>query len=93
MIHFACPVWKTELREQRDRAGAKMTCPTCGQRLQVPYPATQKTVLGSMLPGGHDADMSGHSIDAQEKARSQQSTPRSGKAIGDILGKSNDARA
>ena len=36
MIHYACPLCNTTFQASEERAGSKLTCPACGQRLQVP---------------------------------------------------------
>lgn len=54
MIRFACPVCGLTLSVSRNAAGRKGSCPSCGQRLQVPTPQPRRTVLGRLL--GRDAD-------------------------------------
>jgi hypothetical protein len=51
-IHFSCPRCHTPQQAPDGNAGVKTTCPTCGQRLQVPEPSrpTSKTVLGKLTP-------------------------------------------
>jgi hypothetical protein len=51
-IHFSCPRCHTPQQAPDGNAGVKTTCPTCGQRLQVPEPSrpTSKTVLGKVTP-------------------------------------------
>jgi DNA-directed RNA polymerase subunit RPC12/RpoP len=54
MIHFACPTCKSVLQVAAQKAGDKVACPKCSQRLLVPNPvkpaASNKIVLGSLLP-------------------------------------------
>ncbi|MGH7169139.1 MAG: hypothetical protein ACRELG_02535 [Gemmataceae bacterium] len=54
MIRFTCPTCKTVLQAPGEKAGEKVACPKCGQRLLAPNPvkpgAGNKTVLGSLLP-------------------------------------------
>jgi hypothetical protein len=50
VIHFACPTCRAKLECPERKAGHKTPCPNCGQRLQVPSPEHNKTVLGSLLP-------------------------------------------
>src|SRR5262245_13010668 len=52
MIRFSCPMCHMVLQADASQARLKMPCPRCGQRLQVPPPAVNKTVLGSLLPAG-----------------------------------------
>ena len=55
MIRFLCPSCKSILDQPDDRAGEKLPCPRCSQRLQVPAaprPPLNKTVLGQQLPAG-----------------------------------------
>jgi DNA-directed RNA polymerase subunit RPC12/RpoP len=49
MIRFLCPRCKAVLDQPENAAGTKMPCPSCGQRLQVPLPPENKTVLGAPL--------------------------------------------
>ncbi len=49
MIRFMCPRCKAVLEQPDNAAGQKMACPACNQRLQVPLPAENKTVLGSAV--------------------------------------------
>lgn len=46
MILFACPRCETKLNAKPDQAGNKFSCPKCGQRLQVPSPPPDCTVIG-----------------------------------------------
>src|SRR5262249_8792485 len=53
MIRFACPACQTALKVSGKRAGAKVACLKCGQRLLVPRPdqlPRKKTLLGRLLP-------------------------------------------
>jgi DNA-directed RNA polymerase subunit RPC12/RpoP len=54
MIRFTCPTCRAILGCPDHKAGRKMPCPKCGQRLLVPNPikpaANNKTVLGEPLP-------------------------------------------
>jgi formylglycine-generating enzyme required for sulfatase activity len=52
LIHFSCPRCHTAHQAPDGDAGVKTTCPTCGQRLQIPEVprSTSKTVLGKPLP-------------------------------------------
>ncbi|HEV3259871.1 MAG TPA: CAP domain-containing protein, partial [Gemmataceae bacterium] len=40
MFRFACPACKAILQAPEQQAGAKVACPKCGQRLQIPVPLT-----------------------------------------------------
>jgi S1-C subfamily serine protease len=51
MIQFACPKCQAVLSATEQQAGIKVACPKCSQRLQVPQPEYNKTVLGQLLPG------------------------------------------
>ena len=46
MICFACPICNKVLSVADSQKGAKLPCPRCGQRLQVPAQPRDKTVLG-----------------------------------------------
>jgi S1-C subfamily serine protease len=50
MIRFSCPACKKLLQAGLQHSGTKMACPGCGQRLQVPAPPQNKTVLGELAP-------------------------------------------
>jgi DNA-directed RNA polymerase subunit RPC12/RpoP len=52
MIHYRCPRCKVLLRSPDRDAGAKLACPQCGQRLQVPSPPPNKTLLAPLAPPG-----------------------------------------
>ncbi len=50
MIRFRCPTCGVVLEAPEGKGGAKINCPGCGQRLQIPTPRRNKTILGSLLP-------------------------------------------
>lgn len=50
MIRFACPVCNAIIRATVEQVGTKMPCPKCSQRLAIPSPATNKTVVGNLIP-------------------------------------------
>jgi DNA-directed RNA polymerase subunit RPC12/RpoP len=50
MIQFACPRCQKVLQAEESATGNKVDCPGCGQRLQVPAPALNKTLLGTLIP-------------------------------------------
>jgi mono/diheme cytochrome c family protein len=50
MFQFRCPRCQSTVLASGKVAGAKMPCPTCGQRLQVPGRHNQ-TVLAKIVPG------------------------------------------
>src|SRR5947209_18939112 len=52
MIRFGCPRCKSVLECPDQSIGKKRDCPKCGQRLQVPAPPPNRTVLGSFLSAG-----------------------------------------
>lgn len=58
MIHFACPQCKTTYTVGNGDAGKKSNCAKCGQRLQIPAPPRNKTVLGEALPDPRHAQAS-----------------------------------
>jgi hypothetical protein len=60
MLQFYCPKCNTLLQAPDEKIGAKFNC-TCGQRLQVPPPPDNKTVLGK-LPGGESDPASQGSV-------------------------------
>jgi DNA-directed RNA polymerase subunit M/transcription elongation factor TFIIS len=49
-LRFACPRCRSVLEAPIHKAGEKVPCPKCGQRLQVPGPTREKTVLADALP-------------------------------------------
>lgn len=51
MINFSCPICKTAIEVSPSQIGTKIPCPQCGQRLQVPAPARNKTILGDFKSG------------------------------------------
>src|SRR5262245_66152130 len=55
MIQFSCPKCQSVLSATEQQAGIKVACPKCGQRLQVPQPQPNKTVLGHLMPAGAGA--------------------------------------
>jgi S1-C subfamily serine protease len=69
MIQFSCPPCKKVLKVAPEHGGKKLSCPGCGQRLQVPaaMPARNKTILGSSLPetASHSATASSRPAAAQ----------------------------
>jgi DNA-directed RNA polymerase subunit RPC12/RpoP len=52
LIRFTCPSCRSVLECADSKAGSKVACPKCGQRLLIPAPATprNKTVLGKLVP-------------------------------------------
>ena len=50
MIRFRCPSCKSSLSSDDNKAGTKVHCGVCGQKLMVPKPQLQKTVLGQLEP-------------------------------------------
>jgi DNA-directed RNA polymerase subunit RPC12/RpoP len=51
MIHFRCPVCRAALEAPDDKGGTKVPCSRCGQRLLIPPPIRNKTILAESLPG------------------------------------------
>lgn len=49
-VRFACPVCNTVMRMPSSKVGKKGNCPKCGQRLEIPQPPPQGTILASPLP-------------------------------------------
>ncbi len=49
MIRFACPTCSAIMEAVPEKAGVKIHCLKCGQRLQIPELAHGKTVLGKLL--------------------------------------------
>jgi len=49
MITFSCPRCQSVLEQPDGAAGTKVACPKCSQRLQVPLPPQNKTILGSWV--------------------------------------------
>ncbi|HJT78209.1 MAG TPA: hypothetical protein VJ739_13480 [Gemmataceae bacterium] len=50
MIRYACPRCKAVLESPDRKAGQKVHCPGCGQRLQIPLPPRNRTVLAPLVP-------------------------------------------
>ena len=48
MIRYLCPKCRQLLTAKDAEAGAKLSCTQCGQRLQVPTPPPNKTMLGQL---------------------------------------------
>lgn len=52
MIAFDCPACNAHLEKPVSEAGTKFPCPKCGQRLKVPAPASDRTMVGQLTPSG-----------------------------------------
>jgi predicted Zn finger-like uncharacterized protein len=48
VIHFQCPRCQASFQCPDDKAGIKGNCPKCGQRLQIPSPPPNKTILAPL---------------------------------------------
>src|SRR5436190_6193084 len=48
MIRFNCPRCSTTLEAPDHGAGSKIECPKCQQRLQIPLPPPNKTILAPL---------------------------------------------
>lgn len=59
MIEFKCPRCQNTLQCHGQKAGSKLPCPSCGQRLQVPTPPPQldQTIMGEL--GGANVTLMG----------------------------------
>jgi hypothetical protein len=53
-VRFSCPRCRASFESPASQAGTKFHCSGCGQRIQVPNPPPNKTVLGNVdtSPGG-----------------------------------------
>jgi DNA-directed RNA polymerase subunit RPC12/RpoP len=51
MVRYLCPMCKKVLTANDAEAGGKLDCPQCGQRLEVPAPPLNKTILGEIQEG------------------------------------------
>ncbi len=49
MIRFSCPICSSILESPEKKAGLKIHCPKCRQKLQVPIPQQAKTRLGKLV--------------------------------------------
>jgi S1-C subfamily serine protease len=49
MIQFSCPRCEALLSATDAQAGIKVACPKCNQRIQVPQPDQNKTMLGKLV--------------------------------------------
>jgi hypothetical protein len=80
MIRFLCPSCKSLLECADAKAGTKVGCPRCHQRLQVPVPpkveAPGRTVLGSLVPAF---------VELKPKAPPPGALPRAEEAIPEVL--------
>jgi DNA-directed RNA polymerase subunit M/transcription elongation factor TFIIS len=50
MIRFQCPTCQSTLECSEERAGDKIACLKCRQRILIPSPMRNATVLGTLLP-------------------------------------------
>src|SRR5579862_5195851 len=50
MIRFQCPNCNAVMEAPDDKAGLKIDCKKCSQRLQIPAPLRNPTVLAKILP-------------------------------------------
>jgi hypothetical protein len=50
VIRFSCPRCQSVLESPDPTAGGNVLCPTCHQKLQVPLPPRDQTVLGEPVP-------------------------------------------
>jgi DNA-directed RNA polymerase subunit RPC12/RpoP len=41
VVHYRCPSCRIPLESKDSEAGRKVECPTCGQRMEVPWPSKQ----------------------------------------------------
>src|SRR5688572_22842809 len=56
-IRFACPSCKQQMDANESKAGSKLFCPKCGQKIKIPQPPPdprKKTMLGELV-GVQDA--------------------------------------
>jgi hypothetical protein len=53
MIRFSCPVCQQHLSARDDGAGQKVSCASCGQRLQIPTTPEHRTHPTALLPPYH----------------------------------------
>jgi DNA-directed RNA polymerase subunit RPC12/RpoP len=60
MIRFACPGCRTPSEAAIDQAGKKIECPYCGQRLEIPRPPREQTLMGILLPPPDDGAATPH---------------------------------
>ncbi len=51
MIRFACPRCRTSFEAVDQRAGSKVNCPKCQQRMQIPLPPRDRTILAPLMEG------------------------------------------
>ena len=71
MIRYRCPKCRQLLTAHEDDAGTKLSCPYCGQRVQVPSPS-KKTMLGKLEEPPGEADDGG----GERKTAPASSPPR-----------------
>jgi hypothetical protein len=50
VIRFGCPRCHSILEADESKAGFKIACPKCQQKLQIPLPAVSKTILAPLVP-------------------------------------------
>lgn len=49
-IRFGCPRCHSILEAEDSKAGFKVTCPRCQQKLQIPLPPPSQTILAPLVP-------------------------------------------
>jgi DNA-directed RNA polymerase subunit RPC12/RpoP len=49
VIRFSCPRCKSVLEAPDHQGGDKIECPKCQQRLQIPFPPRNKTILAALI--------------------------------------------
>ncbi|MBY0526975.1 MAG: GYF domain-containing protein [Gemmataceae bacterium] len=50
MLRFTCPRCKMVMSRSDDEVGHKISCPGCGQRVPIPLPPTDQTLLEGNVP-------------------------------------------
>lgn len=54
-FRFACPACTAVMRAPPEAIGKKVSCLKCGQRILIPHPPQQKTMLGRLVFGDEPA--------------------------------------
>ncbi len=74
-IRFACVRCQAVLEVPGDQDGQKVACPECGQRLQIPAPRVNRTVLAPLVSGPPTA------LSSEQPPREPAEKRRPGKSV------------
>lgn len=60
MIQYRCPRCQQQYQVPVEEGGQKVNCSTCGQRLQIPFPPRNRTILASLVENQQPVSTGGH---------------------------------